>query len=101
MSGISEQGYGQRDNTYSRTWVRTRRTVEYWAELADVRECAGTADDVSQMVVDNTGMQIMMQANGWATVPDGCHDFQVADAVDTAIGVLEDIAADEARASAE
>lgn len=92
MSGISERGYGQRDNTDGRTWVRTRRTVEYWAELADVRECADTADDVNQMVVDNTGMQVMMQANGWAIVPEGCWDFQVADAVDTALGVLEDIA---------
>lgn len=101
MSGISEQGYGQRDDGYGRTWVRTTRTVEYWANLAELQEYADTADDINAMVLDNTGMQIAMQANGWAIVPDGCHDFQVADAIDTGLGVLEDIAAEEAHAAAE
>lgn len=100
MFGITERDYGYRDDATGTAWVRTSKTIEFWADLGDPQECAHTADDINAMVLDNTGMQVAMQANGWALVPDGRLDYQVADAIDTCLGVLEDIS-NEQRAAAE
>lgn len=101
MSGISRQGYGQRDDAYGQTWVRTTRTVELWADLDGIQNCANAAQDINAMLRDNVDLDVYMQANGWALVPAGSEDWEVADAIDQGIAVLEDIAADEARAAAE
>ncbi|MGM1016771.1 MAG: hypothetical protein ACQEW8_04455 [Actinomycetota bacterium] len=75
-------------------WVRTE-CVEYEMSMrhGDLFEMALLADDLSAAVLAASGMQVCVQANGWAAVPAGGNPRAVCDALDRALSALLEQAA--------
>lgn len=76
-------------------WVRTDFT-DYEMEMryGNLFEMAALADDVNTAVLDATGEQVCMQANGWAVCPPGWSPERTRDTIDRALAaVLEGAAA--------
>lgn len=72
-------------------WVRTDCTDHQLDMLGgDLFEMAALADDVNAAVLDATGAQICMQANGWAACPPGWTPEQTRDAIDRALAAISE-----------
>ena len=88
MTGITTTTFGQMDEAFGRQWVRTNMTMRYLSLCNELTEFAEFADDINATVLDGPGLQVCMQANGWAVVPEGIRPEYAAALIDTAVEMV-------------
>ena len=88
---ITSTNYDLKDEL-GHTWIRSVQT-EMLLDLfdGDLSEMAAYVDDVNAAVLDASGLQIVMQANGWAVVPEGQEAAHIAAVIDMAHGVVAEL----------
>ena len=92
---ITITDYGQHEDLFGRTWIRTNMTIGALALIEELADAVDFADEVNATVLEGTGLQVCMQANGWAYVDSGANGpgsapEYVAAVIDVAIEMISE-----------
>lgn len=87
---ITTTDYGQHEDLFGRIWIRTNMTIGALALIEELADAVDFADEVNATVLDGPGLQVCMQANGWAYVAPGSAPEYVAAVIDVAIEMISE-----------